>query len=125
MSANDKLLTSVPVNSVAARVTSKGVHRPEYRGGNDELFSECPVTDRFFGPTHQNLSGRRFGRLVVVGKAEHKKGKQGRWVVRCDCGFYCYKQTKTLTTGVSRHARMCRECAWLEYLKSGSANDRP
>ncbi len=36
--------------------------------------------------TAVNLVGKRFGRLVVVARAENEKNKQPRWDCVCDCG---------------------------------------
>lgn len=33
-----------------------------------------------------DLSGRRFGRLLVVSRAENAKGGKPRWLCACDCG---------------------------------------
>lgn len=34
----------------------------------------------------KDLSGLRFGRLTVVGRAENNPGGQARWICHCDCG---------------------------------------
>lgn len=33
-----------------------------------------------------DLTGKRFGRLVVIERAENDKQGQARWLCRCDCG---------------------------------------
>lgn len=33
-----------------------------------------------------DLTGKRFGRLTVVSRAENGKGSRARWLCRCDCG---------------------------------------
>ena len=50
------------------------------------------------------LVGQRFGRLVVVSRAENDKFGQSRWVARCDCGGEC---TPTGTKLKSGHTRSC------------------
>lgn len=34
----------------------------------------------------ENLIGFRFGRLVVIGRAENDKSRHAQWICRCDCG---------------------------------------
>jgi hypothetical protein len=45
-----------------------------------------------------NLTGVRRGSLVVVGlhKAHDGRGEGTRWTVRCDCGAYDIRRTRTL-----------------------------
>lgn len=33
-----------------------------------------------------DLTGQRFGRLLVIGRAENELGGQPRWICQCDCG---------------------------------------
>lgn len=40
-----------------------------------------------------NLIGKRYGRLIVIGRAENDKYGQARWKCKCDCGNY------TIVTG--------------------------
>lgn len=63
-------------------------------------------------PTLNDLSGRRFGHLVVIGRSE-KRGNRGArtvplWECICDCGNITYKATDTLTNS---DISMCNECA--------------
>ena len=63
-------------------------------------------------PTKENLIGRRFGKLEVVGRSD-KRGSRGArtvplWECRCDCGAVCYKATDKLT---NPELSMCNDCA--------------
>ena len=63
-------------------------------------------------PTKENLTGKRFGRLVVIGRAD-QRGSRGKrtvplWECRCDCGNITYKATDVLT---NPSINMCSECA--------------
>ena len=63
-------------------------------------------------PTKENLIGRRFGKLEVIGRSD-KRGSRGErtvplWECRCDCGNITYKATDTLT---NPDLSMCNECA--------------
>ncbi len=59
-----------------------------------------------------DLAGRRFGRLVVVGRSDKRDPRGARtvplWECRCDCGNITYKATDTLTNS---DFSMCNECA--------------
>ncbi|MBE6666531.1 MAG: AP2 domain-containing protein [Ruminococcaceae bacterium] len=62
-------------------------------------------------PTKENLVGRRFGKLEVIGRSE-KRGSRGArtvplWECRCECGAICYKATDTLT---NPELSMCNDC---------------
>ena len=63
-------------------------------------------------PTKENLIGRRFGKLEVIGRS-NKRGSRGArtvplWECRCECGAITYKATDTLTNS---SVSMCSECA--------------
>ena len=55
------------------------------------------------GMSPLDLTGRRFGRLVVIGKGE-RRGARGRiaWVCRCDCGKLTSVMTHSLTSGATK-----------------------
>ena len=62
-------------------------------------------------PTKENLIGRRFGKLEVIGRSD-KRGSRGErtvplWECRCECGNITYKATDTLT---NPELSMCNEC---------------
>ena len=62
-------------------------------------------------PTKENLIGRRFGKLEVIGRSD-KRGSRGArtvplWEGRCDCGNITYKATDTLT---NPELSMCNDC---------------
>ena len=62
-------------------------------------------------PTKENLIGRHFGKLEVIGRSD-KRGSRGArtvllWECRCECGAICYKATDTLT---NPDLSMCNEC---------------
>ncbi len=60
----------------------------------------------------ENLVGKRFGRLIVVGRS-NKRGSRGKrtvplWECICDCGNVTYKATDVLT---NPNLSMCSDCA--------------
>jgi hypothetical protein len=50
---------------------------------------------------HEDLTGRRYGRLVVIAPAESANGHR-RWVARCDCTQETTVSTYLLTTGKTK-----------------------
>lgn len=65
-----------------------------------------------YSPTLNDLAGKRFGKLVVLGRS-NKRGNRGArtvplWECQCDCGNIVYKATDTLTNS---DVSMCNECA--------------
>ncbi|TQI66244.1 hypothetical protein LY85_0905 [Clostridium sp. KNHs216] len=47
----------------------------------------------------RDLSGQRFGRLLVLNRAENTESGQARWVCQCDCGNVKTIRGTHLTTG--------------------------
>lgn len=46
-----------------------------------------------------DLTGQRFGRLVVKERAENDKTHHTRWVCVCDCGNYVTVSQANLSSG--------------------------
>lgn len=73
----------------------------------------------------QDLTGQRFGRLVVIAEAEKRKDRKRRWLCQCDCGGRTITGTNNLT---SRNTRSCgcltREAARDRHLKHGGKGSR-
>ena len=55
-----------------------------------------------------DLTGKRFGKLVVLGETEKRKSGAIVWSCRCDCGNLCEKPTGQLNSGF---AKSCG-CSW-------------
>ena len=62
----------------------------------------------------QDLTGKRFGRLIVLGNSGKKDERKHSvlWNCRCDCGNLCLKPTSELNAG---QATSCG-CAWRRSL---------
>jgi hypothetical protein len=126
MSDLNRIMTSKPVNATTGRVMGQGVHwkpaKVEQASSWQER-SDAPLpTIVFKGDTENDLTGQRFGRLCVAGpSAQWKSTAKGvAWVVRCDCGYFETRRTKSLKAGVGDAASMCSHCAVLEDIKRGS-----
>ena len=63
-----------------------------------------------------NLTGQRFGRLVVVEEVPNYKSGRVTWKCKCDCGNITYCNTSNLRSGTST------SCGCLRHEKSISAN---
>lgn len=66
-----------------------------------------------------DMSGKRFGRLVVLERAENTSGGQARWLCRCDCGNTTTVMGKLLRNG---HTKSCG-CLNKEINSKLSLND--
>lgn len=81
---------------------------------------------------NQNLIGRQYGHLTVIGKSS-KRGKQHQylWVCQCDCGKKVLESTSILNAGEATscgHVRLKRSKENLKYSQARhltQLNDRP
>lgn len=67
-------------------------------------------------PSYGDFTGRRFGRLVVLGRS-HIHERRWYWLCRCDCGVTRAIQGQSLQKGRSRSCG-CRRAETLVALKS-------
>lgn len=130
-----------PVDRVAARVTSRGEHFSGFPNPTDEVCVPHPLPMRPvpLNPDLKDLTGKRFGRLVVVGlstiqnntryleidpllrKLTTPKRNRSRWLCRCDCGMY------TLKTGSNilyfAEWSKCFQCRKLDEMRGSPRMD--
>jgi hypothetical protein len=72
--------------------------------------------DKFF-TTHGNLTGKKFGRLIVVSFYEWiPKIKQSKWLCKCSCGNYTYVLGGNLKKGTTK------SCGCLQKERASEAN---
>lgn len=135
-SSLDRVITSVPQDATAARVTAKGTHYTpkidygcyEHRDIRPPMVAPEMMRRPEAAAFARSIIGKRIGRLTVLGMAAEQtgkaaRGKAKRWVVRCDCGGYEFRKAKSIRNGTG--ADMCRNCLDLEikkhkYKKHGS-----
>lgn len=55
----------------------------------------CLMTDKFV----KDLTGRRFGKLVVVARAGSSAKHKSKWLCRCDCGGEAVRHASSLIAG--------------------------
>lgn len=63
-----------------------------------------------------NLIGKRFGRLVVTGRAENDKSLHSQWYCRCDCGNETIVGARHLLSGNTQ------SCGCLDRERTKEAN---
>lgn len=101
-----------PINATAARVVSNGVHFNSKKV-IQELESDVPHPLKPTPKGTKDLSGIRFGRFTVIGMA---RDILKRWVVRCDCGTYSIRKSKSIMNPNNSTDR-CGECLEQLYIK--------
>jgi hypothetical protein len=121
----DHVITGKPVDKTASRVTRSGEHF-EFKRGDHVTVSRTPLPTRPIPLSSLNsgnfvrYTGKKIGRLTVVGLAEKKKGRKScLWVCRCSCGNFVHRTSKYLREsqeGLHRKP-MCDECDEIEYRK--------
>lgn len=77
-------------------------------------------------PKRKDLSGQRFGRLLVIAEAPRKRDSDGAsvtvWLCRCDCGKEKIVRTKSMTSGtVTSCGCFRRELLVKRNIKHGKA----
>ncbi len=101
-----------PINSTAAMMLCKGEQYTSKKKGNGGD-SELPIPIRALPwNADKTLIGKRRGKLTVLGISF----KKYRWVVRCDCGMYSLRKSKSMNNENNIMDR-CDTCRELLYLK--------
>lgn len=127
----DKVLSSVPVDELARRVTSPGPKLAGHSKKNNCIYdSWLPIPllpKRLYpwAPCFHDFTGLRIGRLTVLGIAEEPiktKWDRFKWVVRCNCGMYSLRGTAKLRkSSRNPESHMCEVCNMRE---NGKRTDR-
>lgn len=122
----DRIFSSNPLNSTAAKVTGKGVHwtpaRKEHPNLRQHVGPPTVIPPHLYPKDNgfEDLRGRRLGRLTVtgfIGKRNPKK--KALWLVRCDCGTYEERTGATIKNAFADSA--CADCRYLEGVKRRAA----
>ena len=82
-------------------------HQTSLRGGTTKSCGclQREVAGKYEGPrrrTRNDITGQRFGNLVVIREAPNKQKWTARWVCRCDCGNEVDVQYGALASGNTR-----------------------
>lgn len=126
----DRLIGSVPVDRQTGIVVAKAPEPSEFRfAKQDDPFQQDGPhrlrKDKPIAPSFVDLTGKRFGRFVVLGIVDqpevNNKGRGAKkgtlWAVRCDCSRYTARRHKTLVKE-GPWEFMCNECDYAERVKN-------
>jgi len=120
-----------PQGVTAAKVLGKGVNWTPEKKEAPTFVREIEGTLPFkivrpwtgYAP---DITGQRFGRLVVKGLSTvQNPKKKATWVVRCDCGAWEHRKYRTLAKPAGDAGIMCSHCEYLELVKAGKINRSP
>jgi hypothetical protein len=118
----DRVLASTPVNKAAALVTGKG---EDFNSKKmiTQVHSHVPLPTIPFRAVKKNsesidLTGMTFGRFTVIGYSG-KTNRKGLWVVRCVCGRYATRHSRSVKNPLNQHDS-CEECRQTAYLRKAS-----
>lgn len=106
-----KIGHEVPVNTTAGLVISSGESHDYVQSlGSPDYPLPLPVARAPLPecPNFVDLTGRRVGRLAVIGLSADKRG---RWVCRCACGMYTLRTAKALKNGIAAPCTQCYKLA--------------
>lgn len=123
----DKLINSRPLKAAAMQIA----HTAPERNTVTQLkpakwyWFECPQM-RPWNPTgdpQHNLTGQRFGRVVVQGQLDRPAKDVATWVYRCDCGTYGCGRAKAIKKGDAMCA-LCEDRVKVRHRAFITANGR-
>lgn len=119
----DRIISSTPLNTDAAKARDGGGFSwsPEVSFAPGKVHTHAPPKMRPvpLNRTCPNLTGLKVGKLTVVGLAAKTTSDGAAWVVRCVCGYYETRKTKTLRKDGYAAEAMCDECSYVRRLKAG------
>lgn len=96
-----------PIDRAAAMMFAAGVKTPAVRMGTMNHWEACPpLADLKRRNVHENLTGKRQGRMAVIGLA---RDIEARWIVRCDCGDYEPRKAKAIKNPANSND-CCAKC---------------
>lgn len=70
----------------------------------------------------EDLTGRAFGRLTVIRYHKTHKKDGSRWLVRCTCGDYELRRSRTIRDAAED--AMCAACGYFEHVKVARERER-
>lgn len=125
-------ITDIPVNKQTAIVVSPCKKEGFIFKRVPCVSSMAPLPMRKFpGPSKDDLTGKTIGRLLVVGfsvlERKRKDCSSGRWVVRCLCGRYEIRTSKSIK-GLHKHPSKnycCHECDRTIETRKGKKTPNP
>lgn len=121
----DFVFTNKPANKTAAAVLSQSGEHYDPDCVMNEFHSETPLPiEDFIGPEKDNLTGRKVGRMTVIGFLRKETVKRsGLWLVRCTCGHYETRRSHSIKNERNTND-MCRNCRNWEFHKNDTPQKR-
>lgn len=118
--ALERIRASSPVNAQAARSAFAGGDGYELpTNAHERRWCAPPPTRAYDDCNAPDMTGTTVGRLEVVGYYGSTTSRnRGLWVVRCRCGSYEVRRTKTLRNAIVDGLEMCCHiCKKLDRLR--------
>lgn len=124
MSRYERLAGLRPANRTTAIVAgARGTHWNE-QANFGQLHSDVPISTYACPDWAEDLTGRKFGRLTVIGFRCGNEFKGALWVVRCVCGAYETRRSKAISKAINSEicTACCKACARLHAIKLRGSN---
>jgi len=87
----DGIYNRSPINKIAALSVSRVEQTPDTYATDGRYKSrDRPPIKSYTGPKSGDISGNRYGNLIVIGlwPIKNKGKRRASWVVKCDCGYF-------------------------------------
>ncbi|MEQ1407755.1 hypothetical protein ABK249_22810 [Neorhizobium sp. Rsf11] len=131
----DAVAPLLPSDKVAGRVAARGEHfdwkpdLPTTVHSSVPLATRRPTAHELCQPHYTDLTGKRIGRLTVMGVAAEITGNGQKWVVRCVCGAYETRKARSIKSWLvgewkGDHEPMCDCCGYTRRLQMGKFNKK-
>jgi len=125
----DVIAPLMPFDKTAGRVAARGEHF-EWQPASNVLHTSAPIPTRrpndveLKNRQFVDLSGQKVGRFTVMGISEVVTCNGQNWTVRCVCGSYETRKTKTVKAWIAGeweadHEPMCGWCCNNRRLQRG------
>ena len=112
-----RIAASAPVDASAARALSmRGEHEPTVKIPEHHEHYDAPPKVQPVPENKTDRTGRRFGKLTVIGYLRTHRDRSGRWLVRCVCGQYEVRRGSTIDKADA--GQSCTRCAKLAWHRS-------
>lgn len=113
----DRIASSAPLNTTASVVRDSPGEHWTPKAKDDRIHSDVPIPCVRLPDGAPDLTGRRAGRLVVIGYHSRRKSNGRMWVVRCQCGTYEVRKGSKLTEERPADAPelTCADCEVLRH----------
>lgn len=120
----DAIVTAAPLDAQASAVRdgSGEIYEPPINSAAQAHWKAPPPALKALGKGHPDLAGHRFGRFTVVRfhGATSKNNPVPTWLVRCACGDYELRRTKTVMKPGDPDD-CCLECRAVRLLQKRAA----